>query len=183
METKPCPICGNEFTKPKVYSRKRWEKRTYCSQACFGKACSVARKPADRECPTCYRYFTPPETAAKYCSIECAKARLKGRRGVHHPSWKGGRHIDRLGYAHILVPDDHPYASMRRNTRYALEHRIVMAEHLGRPLTRSETVHHINGDRQDNRTENLQLHSGRHGKGQHMRCRTCGSTDIEHTEI
>lgn len=78
--------------------------------------------------------------------------------------WIGHRRMHR-GYVRVWISDDHPYASMRApGVSWILEHRLVMAENLGRCLRVDELVHHVNFDRSDNRIENLQLMS----RSEHM---------------
>jgi uncharacterized protein (DUF1330 family) len=89
------------------------------------------------------------------------------RRGEKNSAWKGGRKKDH-GYWLVYSPD-HPN---RQCNNYVKEHRLVMEKYLGRFLTREEEIHHINGNKEDNRIENLILFST---KAEH----TCYENDFK----
>lgn len=99
-------------------------------------------------------------------------------KGKDHGSWKGGR-VEIGSYIGVWVDRDDPMFCMAHRTGYVLEHRLVMARALGRPLAEYETVHHLDDDKTNNKLSNLQLRFGRHGKGIVLKCRKCGSCDLE----
>lgn len=110
--------------------------------------------------------------------------RARGQQGPAHSKWRGGRSQQADGYVLLWAPeDDIIVGPMRNKSNQVLEHRAVMARHIGRPLTRYETVHHKNGVRNDNRIENLQLRQGQHGNGVVRTCNSCGSHDIKEESL
>lgn len=87
-----------------------------------------------------------------------------------------GRHLLGAGYVMVKLPEDHPLTGMAYS-QWIFEHRLVIAESVGRLLASHETVHHKNGNRGDNRLENLELWDRSHPAGQRptekRHCDTC----------
>lgn len=86
------------------------------------------------------------------------RERARDMVGDRHPSWKGGRNYNGDGYVTINIGPG----------RNRLEHIVVMERCIGRDLLPDETVHHVNGIRDDNRIDNLELWSSNHPSGQRI---------------
>lgn len=97
-------------------------------------------------------------TRCKSCNGKYIKLHRKQLTGKNHHRWKGGRRINRQGYVIVVIEEKNPFISMAtKKGRVILEHRLIMAEKLNRPLISSEIVHHIDGDRKNNDSNNLIL--------------------------
>jgi len=109
-------------------------------------------------CIQCGRPFPVYKEGVEHCGRKCAGLTQSQRqKGENNPVWKGGQYHLASGYIRVKVDQKHQMYSMTDCNGYVLEHRLVMAEHLGRPLKSHEHVHHRNGVRDDNRIENLEL--------------------------
>ena len=132
------------------------------------------------QAPMYRRPFELTSGRGRYCSRACrnrAHPMPDGRNfpppkmGAANPAWKGGVTTKRpkgnyVGPRYVRCPQE--FLPMARKDGYVMEHRLVMAQRIGRMLTRTEGVDHVNHDPRDNRPENLELYptNGDHKRGE-----------------
>lgn len=172
-----CKECGNAFfhapANVRAYFKKHGKNPLYCSMPCSD--LGRRKDTMDRQRFTCAQCGKEQSRRRKpggrvyaeqiYCDRACKAAHHKN---VAMTRFNGGdikRHVKRHGYVHIALP---ALLSNTGRKREMLEHRYVMSKHLGRDLLPEETVHHIDGNRQNNDIGNLELFSSRHGPGQRV---------------
>lgn len=120
-----------------------------------------------------------PVRARGLCGAHYERLRRNGHLHVV-PMWERrqrqgrGWKLSTDGYRLVKAPDD-PHAQA---DGWALEHRVVMGRVLGRTLLSNEVPHHKNGDRLDNRPENLELWVRSHPAGQRVEDLVAWAKDI-----
>ena len=135
---KSCAACGKDFS---TFASQNTE---CCSVKCAGLLKSeYARLKNERTCEVCGETFVPKHTKSPgyTCSKKCNGVRSRLA-------------VVKCGeYLRVFAPE-HPNASKQG---YVLEHRVVAEQKIGRRLKRGEVVHHIDGNRSNNTTENLEV--------------------------
>ena len=141
---KKCGCCGLAF-------KAKYAQQQFCCVECKNKGIA---KDKTVICAVCQSVFERPHGKTRaYCSRSCSnKARAKGMKKTEIA-------LDARVIGDTTI-STHGYVQVRINGKKVMQHRLVMENVIGRPLERHERVHHKNGDRQDNRPENLELWVG-----------------------
>ena len=118
--------------------RREWQRKRMLDPALRERKLLLKRKHPGT-CAKCGKQFLGRSPTGKFCSRSCAILSMweNGLENRFEPHGTGR-------YKHI-----------RRNDKTTTQHRMIMEAHLGRKLLTTEHVHHLNGDRGDNRIENL----------------------------
>ena len=122
--------------------------------------CDLCQKPIYR------RLSQIKRQKGKYCSRSCRnkvytqQSHWPVMYGAKNPAWKGGvtyrrTHGNYGTVKYVRCPKE--FYAMARKDGYVMEHRLVMARHVGRPLLRTEVVHHIDHKTLNNSINNLML--------------------------
>lgn len=162
-----CRMCNKEFDIRKY----QLGKITYCSVKCQEEL-RLRKERVEQHCVICEKSMMvlPSRVGiAVTCSKDCKREYMKRLNAgdIDKQSWctrqlGSGVRMHNKGYIDISIwrfdnEERRILAPMARKNGGVYEHRAVMALYLGRPLTSREVVHHINGNKEDNRIENLEL--------------------------
>ena len=94
-----------------------------------------------------------PDCGKKLSKSQYTRCQSCAQKGKLNHAYKHGHLVQKYRYKYIYMPE-HPFSG--KDGKVA-EHRLVMEKHLGRYLFNNEEIDHINGDKQDNRIQNLRL--------------------------
>ena len=110
----------------------------------------------------------PKDTAG--CQIDSCGGPVKARRmcNAHLSRWYKRGNTELIYKGFHVASDGYVKVKDKVKKKTVLQHRMIMEQHLGRDLLPTENVHHINGNRADNRIENLELWNTRQPKGQRI---------------